>query len=275
MDDSQLRREPGSPFLGNLLLTRLLFPEAFGLIVIVQTIITGYTMLSDLGIEQSIIYNPHANRREFLNTAWTVNIGRSIILWIAISLFARPFAAIYGTASNCTASSGCRPWSRYRQLQLNHMVTAERELRIARASVINVGTYLIGLACMILLAWQLRSVWSLVLGNVIASTLRTTASHLLMPGIVNRFALDRKSLTEMTRFGRWIFLGTALTFFAGEGNRLLMGTLLAVSSLGFLISQSRSFNPAAVNPTTRGKGPVSSLRRTDARASGRRISSTH
>ena len=45
---------------GNLILTRLLFPEAFGLMAIVQAVLVGVTLLSDIGVEQSIIHNKEA-----------------------------------------------------------------------------------------------------------------------------------------------------------------------------------------------------------------------
>ncbi|MDX2239769.1 MAG: oligosaccharide flippase family protein, partial [Leptolyngbyaceae cyanobacterium bins.302] len=39
----------------NLLLSRLLFPEAFGLMALVFTFITGLHMLSDFGVQPNII----------------------------------------------------------------------------------------------------------------------------------------------------------------------------------------------------------------------------
>ena len=53
-----------------------------------------------------------------------------------------------------------------------------------------------------------------------------------MPGRRNRFRLEREAALSMLRFGRWIFLSTALTFVASEGDRLLMGKLLTMEELG-------------------------------------------
>ena len=39
----------------NLVMTRLLFPEAFGLMLIVNLVFTGLSMMSDLGIRIAII----------------------------------------------------------------------------------------------------------------------------------------------------------------------------------------------------------------------------
>jgi hypothetical protein len=58
---------------GNIILTRLLLPEAFGLMVIVQTVITGVTMVSDLGIEQRFICR---RRPSMLTTSGSHNAVR-------------------------------------------------------------------------------------------------------------------------------------------------------------------------------------------------------
>ena len=42
-------------FGGNLILTRLLFPEAFGMMGIIQAVIFGVWMLTDVGIGPSIV----------------------------------------------------------------------------------------------------------------------------------------------------------------------------------------------------------------------------
>jgi hypothetical protein len=43
--------------LSNLILTRLLFPEAFGLMAIVTAVMTGLQLFSDLGVGPSVIQN--------------------------------------------------------------------------------------------------------------------------------------------------------------------------------------------------------------------------
>ena len=48
----------GSNFLrlvSNLILTRLLFPEAFGLMALVQVFMSGMQMFSDIGIKTAIM----------------------------------------------------------------------------------------------------------------------------------------------------------------------------------------------------------------------------
>ena len=46
---------------GNIILTRLLPREAFGLMAIVNTVLMGFGLFSDLGIGPSIVQNPRGD----------------------------------------------------------------------------------------------------------------------------------------------------------------------------------------------------------------------
>ena len=53
----------------NIILARLLAPELFGIMVIVNSLRTGIELLSDVGIGQNVIYHKDGNDPEFYNTA--------------------------------------------------------------------------------------------------------------------------------------------------------------------------------------------------------------
>ena len=55
----------GMRFASNLVLARLLFPEAFGLMALMSMVLTGLTMLSDTGVPQSIMQNKRGDDPDF------------------------------------------------------------------------------------------------------------------------------------------------------------------------------------------------------------------
>ena len=79
----------------NLILTRILFPEAFGLMALVSVFITSLHMFSDLGLNTSVIRSDRGDDPRFLNTAWTVQVIRGCVLWIGAVAIAGPVAAFY------------------------------------------------------------------------------------------------------------------------------------------------------------------------------------
>ena len=82
-------------FASNLILTRLLFPEAFGLMVLVNLVIQGLQMFSDIGLGPSVVQNPRGEEPVFLRTAWTVNILKNSGLWVVACLLSWPLAMLY------------------------------------------------------------------------------------------------------------------------------------------------------------------------------------
>ena len=71
---------------GNLIVTRLLVPEMFGVMGIVTVILLGLTLFSDVGLLQNVVRSQRGEETRFLNTAWVVQIGRGGILCLVALL---------------------------------------------------------------------------------------------------------------------------------------------------------------------------------------------
>src|SRR5437762_230154 len=79
----------------NVALAHMLAPDIFGTMLIVYTLKTGIELVSDVGINQNIVYNENADNPEFYNTAWTLQLLRSIGLWLVFVAAAWPIALFY------------------------------------------------------------------------------------------------------------------------------------------------------------------------------------
>jgi O-antigen/teichoic acid export membrane protein len=216
---------------GNLILTRLLFPEAFGMMAIVQAVLHGAVMLSDMGIGISVIQKDHGNDPAFLNTAWTVQIVRGFLIWGGLCALALPMAKFYGEPLLAGMLLVVGLNAIIGGFDSTKLHTAQRNLEVARVTQIEIGSYALGLLCTVSLAWLLRSVWALVWGSLIASFLKMFASHVTLHGIKNQLAWDSDSVSHLRGFGRLILLGSALTFLSVEGLRLLIGAMLDMRQL--------------------------------------------
>lgn len=217
----------------NLVLTRLLYPEAFGLMAIVQAVMSGIALLSDVGIEQSIIHNKKGHTADFINTAWSLQIMRGVLLWIATWLLAIPVAYIFHEPILAYLMPAIGVTALFAGLTSTKFALAERSLGLARPTLIDISAFALGLATMIIGSYLASSVWWLVVGNIVTACYKTIISHLWLKGITNRFVWAPDVLIELVAFGKWIIISSALTFFGGEGNRLLIGSLLDVKTLAF------------------------------------------
>lgn len=231
---------------GNLILTRILFPEAFGLMALISVLIMGVAAFSDIGIKGSIVHNPRGNEDVFLNTAWTIQIARSCLVWFVLCLFAKPIALFYEApelvylipvVGFSAVLQGCASTS---------ILTLVREISLRRNVLVELGGQIAGLIIMVIAAWFWRSVWALAIGSLFAATFKTVWSHFLIPNYRNRLAFDREAAKEILHFGKWIFVATALTFLGGQGDRLVLGKVfdtntLGIYSIAFFLSQAIFF----------------------------------
>ncbi|MBD2022174.1 oligosaccharide flippase family protein [Leptolyngbya sp. FACHB-36] len=216
----------------NLLLTRLLFPEAFGLMALVQTFMIGLEMFSDVGIRPSIIQSKRGSDPAFLNTAWTIQAGRGCGLWLCACLIAFPAAKFYSEPMLMQLLPVVGLTSLISGLNSTKLATSNRQLDMARLTMLELGSQIVSLIVMLVGAWMFRSVWALVVGGLVGSFLSMVLSHTMLQGENNRFHWDSDAFRELHHFGRWIFLSTVLTFIASQGATLVMPQLMGLRFLG-------------------------------------------
>jgi O-antigen/teichoic acid export membrane protein len=212
----------GLRLVSNLFLTRLLFPEAFGLMALVYTFISGLEMFSDTGVAPSIVQNKRGDDQAFLNTGWTLQTFRGLVLWVVAWAIA-PFAAqLYNEpmVAQLLPVVGVLPL--LQGMTSTKVIVANRQLNLSKITLLDLGVQVFGLGAMVIGAWLYKSVWALVFGTVAAAIIKMILTHVLFEGENNRFQWDKDAAQELHRFGRWVFLSTILTFFALQGDRLFI-----------------------------------------------------
>ena len=219
----------------NLILTRLLTPELFGLMALVNVFLMGLNLFSDVGIYPSIIQNKRGEDPEFLNTAWTVQIIRGFALWVGCLLIAFPLAQFYEEPRLQLLLPVVGLNSIFNGFNSTNLPILQRRMEIGKLIRFELGTQIIALVVMITWAWINPSIWALVGGNLVAAIAEMLWSHHLRKKFKQRFAWDKEVIKELTSFGKWIFISTAMTFLASEIDRLMLGKLFTLEMLSFYI----------------------------------------
>lgn len=218
--------------LSNLLLTRILFPEAFGLMALISVVMMGLAMFSDVGVSPAIMQSKRGDDRDFLNTAWTIQIIRGACLWVVACLLAYPAALLYNepqltlllpVAALSLLINGFNP---------TKLETANRHLRAGRVTAIDLGVQIVGLIVAIAAAWLTQSVWALVISGIASAIVQVIFLQVFLPGPANRFRWEPAAANELISFGKWIFLSTVCGFFIGQGDKLVIGKYLSLEEFG-------------------------------------------
>jgi O-antigen/teichoic acid export membrane protein len=216
----------------NLILARLLFPEAFGLMALVSVVLVGLQMFSDMGLSPAIARSARGDDPDFLDTAWTLQIARGAVLWLGATALAWPVATFYAApdlallipvAALSLLIGGFNP---------TRIETANRHLLLGRVTALDLASQAIGIVAMVAMAMASGSVWALVIGSVVGAVARLALMTLGLPGRSNRLQWDAVAGRELVHFGKWILLSTVCGFVLSQGDRLILGAWLSLEQLG-------------------------------------------
>jgi O-antigen/teichoic acid export membrane protein len=216
----------------NLILTRLLFPAAFGLVSLVSVLLTGLIMLSDVAIQQCVIRSERGDEAAFLNTAFTIQVVRGVGLALLMVLFAHPAAWFYREPGlvNLIYIAALQPF--FAGLNSTKIFSLRRHLQLGWVNGFELAQTAVTIPITVTLAWLYRSPWPLVAGGVFGAFIYAMASHFLPVPYRNRLGWDKAAAHEINRFGRWVIGSSAATFLGGQADRIIMGRLLGTVWLG-------------------------------------------
>ena len=227
----------------NLLMTRLLIPEMFGVIAIASMVLYGLAMVSDIGLGSNVVQSKRGSDPLFLNTAWTVQIRRGVLIWLAAlgaslvigqanRIGIVPAASVYANRQLPYVIAVMALGAVVSGFESTKLFEASRSLAVHRLTQLEISSQVVGLLCMLTWVAFDRSIWALVAGSLGATLARTILSHMWLPGVANHWEWDNAALREIVHFGKWIFLSSILGFLVNSGDRILLGGMLSVSALG-------------------------------------------
>jgi O-antigen/teichoic acid export membrane protein len=216
----------------NLILTRLLFPEAFGLMALVAVINQGLAMFSDVGVTPAILRSERGDDPKFLNTAWTIQVMRGFGLWLTACALAWPLSVFYNEpllmwvlpcASLNLVIGGFNP---------TRIDTANRNLMLGRLTGLEIAAQVISLTVAVSLAWAWNSVWALVVSGIVGAIALLVLTTVFLPGERNRFHWEKAAAHELVSFGKWIFLSTICGFIVQQADKITFGKYLSLDTFG-------------------------------------------
>jgi O-antigen/teichoic acid export membrane protein len=228
------------PFVGqqvvrlvsNIILARLLAPEMFGVMVLINTLRTGLELLSDIGIGQSVVRSPHAEDQRFLDTAWTLQLVRGLALTVVALVAAEPLAAAFGNPEFARVAQVFCVVFLLTGAQSPTIFVMQRDLRVGQRGIYDMAVAVGQSAIIIALALWLGNLWALVWGVVLGTVLSTALTFAFPPYRLPRLALHREHMWEILHFGKWVFLSTAIYFAAMSTDRLYFSAVLPLAVVG-------------------------------------------
>lgn len=215
----------------SIALARLLTPEVFGLMGLAMIVVRMIETFTRPGIAQALI----ARQKEFEEasaTAFTLLVTRGVLLSLVLAAVA-PWAAqfydadelepVLQTLSLVFIISG---------LSNINLIARQRELDFRRLTYLSQVTTLVGTIVTVAMAWWFRSVWALVVGQIVQAGMTAWLSYYFVGGRL-RFAFDAGIARELMTYGKFIAGSSIVLYIAVELDSAVIGKLLGTEQLGF------------------------------------------
>lgn len=216
---------------GNLILAHLLVPDEFGKAAIVFAIVSGVDALSDAGAQTSVIRGERTDD-DWLDTAWTIQVIRGVLICLIVWLMSYPVATFYDEPDLHWLIAFASLSSLIFAFNPTSTMMAVKSLQMKTVSLIEVAGLAISYVIMIPVAFHTQSVWALLIGGTAGGLITTVLNWIILPKRKHRLRLERSAFHELFHFGKWIFLGSALGFIIFQGDRLTIGKIVGLHGLG-------------------------------------------
>lgn len=219
----------GLRFLSNIILTRLLAPEVFGVMVVVNAMRLGVELFTDVGIEQNIVRHKQGLEPSFFNTAWTMQIIRGVILSIIFLAVAPSLASFYNIETGIFLAIAVAPL--LNGLHSTSIFALVKNLEVKRRTLFELKAETVGFFSTIALAFIWPTPWALVMGVLITITFRSALSYSL-PHPKHQLLIVWRYAREIVHFGRWIMVSSIVIFAASNLDKLVLGKAAPLALLG-------------------------------------------
>lgn len=245
--------------ISSVILTRLLYPEAFGYMAIVMSAVLMISLSTDIGIKPFLIRYPKEPSSTMLDVLWTLKLIRGIALVVIMFAISGVLADFYGdekiapllqiVAFSSVLTAIC-PLSLY---------WAEKEQRFTFVAGAEFFAFVAQTVSVIVVTAIFRSYWCLAIGSVVNALSLLLISLHLDNYRFPRLSIDWAHVREIWRFIKWITFGSALFVAVMQADRFVIGKVFGSQLLGFYaiaLTISEALNMMAQNIITRIGFPV-------------------
>ncbi|HEV2703096.1 MAG TPA: oligosaccharide flippase family protein [Steroidobacteraceae bacterium] len=198
-------------FGSSLILTRILVPEAYGIITILMSVSFTVSMLSDVGTFPAIVRAPKGDDPDYLNTVWTIRFMRAVFNAAVMYLSAPLVAHIFATPVLRAPLQVLALWFLIDGLESNAFPLAARRRNTRIVVYSDLAATILSTAFTIAYCYVTRTFWGMLYGVLLNRALYVSFSYLFYRDSRPRFRFDRVAAREVFQFTRYVMPSSMLT----------------------------------------------------------------
>lgn len=219
-------------FIRNIILARLLAPDAFGLIWTIAAVIFIAEAFSEIGLSASLIQNKKGADKEFLNVIWWMATCRGIALYI-IAYFASPLICSFLNiaSDSVTMLRAAFTVFLFRGLTSPRIILLQKELNFKKWVLLTLSATCLGTLTAIILGFILHSPWALVFGVITENFMIFLLSHIFFT-FIPKFNFNRLYASEIRNYSQKFFGLPILMVLYAQADNFIIAKVLSLGALG-------------------------------------------
>jgi O-antigen/teichoic acid export membrane protein len=237
--------------LSTILLARLLVPDDFGIVSLATTILIVVSSVTELSLSLALVRQPFITD-EHLDTAWTLNALRGLILAMLFAAAGHPIAALYGDQRLVAVMVVLALSLLLNGLTNPRTAMLQRQLVFWQEFVLSVAQKLASFIVSVSIAYFYRTYWALVIGTLAMQATNVLISYAILP-YRPRISLARTK--ELLSFSIWLTGSAIVNTLNWRFDFLFIGRALGMSALGHYTVG----NNLAQIPTRETTGPLAQV----------------
>jgi lipopolysaccharide exporter len=225
----------------SVVLARILLPEDFGLFGMALTIAAALNAFTTIGLSQTVVsykFETDAELKAHLDTAWSAELVRSLLVALLLAASAFPMARFYGQRELIVIIPILAFTSFINGFQNIGLTILRKQISFAKIFWYELATNLAGFVLTVGLALVMRSVWALVLGLLLTAMIGTALSY-IFHSYRPRFAFEKTALRRAIYLGKFTLVIAVAAYVMNMADNVMVGRLLGTSALG---NYSLAFN---------------------------------
>jgi len=188
----------------NMLLARILAPEAFGLMAIILAINAAMESFTQIGIREAIVQNRNSENDTYLNASWWLAFARSVGL-LVVGLIASPWIGdFYHISANVFLLQLSFLAILFNGSFSSKAYIALKKMEYSKWVMINHGGGACGILTAIACSLAFHNVLALVVGFVVEAAARCLLSFIICP-YVPRLRFSEEHSTALFAYAKGMF----------------------------------------------------------------------
>lgn len=219
-------------FVSNLVLARLLMPEDFGCIAMLQVFLALADVIVHGGFGTALIQKKSPSHVDYASVFY-INLAVSVVLYGILFLVAPAIARFYSMPLLCVVLRVEAIELIINSFTVVQLSILKKNLQFKALAVRNILSSVFGLTACIVCAFYGLGVWSLVVNAIVS---RLCGVLLLWKASTWRPTLEFKwlSVKELFSFGGFMMLSSIISTIYNELQSLLVGKFYSAADLGYV-----------------------------------------